>query len=165
MGATVDWILYKTRLKKRPMVSRRSREAVLNAVPVRNALVEWEKEETGEISLKIPSDQKRHLRILIRLLDLPNKRVIALDAVGSFVWERCDGEHTFGEIAQELATKFGMTRREAEASLAEFFRVLGKRGILGFAVTEEAVKPIEGAATPPPNKRRKRAKTRRKEKR
>jgi len=135
MAGGLDRVLYALRLKKRPRLQR-TRGEVLQSVPIRNSLVEWMKEDGGEVSLIIPADQKRHMRWLIRAMSLPNKRVVTLDDVGSFVWERCDGESTFEQIAQELSGRFQLTRREAEASLAEFFRVLGRRGMLGFAVPE-----------------------------
>jgi hypothetical protein len=122
---------------------RRTREQVAQSIPVRNKLVEWRKEESGEVSLIIPVDQKRHLRILIRVMGLPNKRVIGLDEVGSYVWERCDGETTFGDLIQELTQQFQMTPREAEASLTEYFRLLGRRGILGFVVSEAAAQQAD----------------------
>ena len=135
MSGALDDLLYRLRLKKRPRLHR-TRAAVAESIPVRNKVVEWRKDESGEVSLTIPVDQKRHLRLLIRLMDLPDKRVVALDEVGSFAWERCDGETTFGELNQELTRQFRMTPREAEASLAEYFRILGRRGMVGFLVSE-----------------------------
>jgi len=137
MSRAVDGVLQRLRLRRQPRLQR-TRQEVAKSIPVRNKLVEWRTEETGEVSLIIPVDQKRHLRFLIRLMDLPDKRVVALDEVGSFVWGRCDGTATFEDIAVELGSSFGMTRREAEASLSEFFRILGKRGMLGFLVAAGA---------------------------
>lgn len=135
-------------LKRRPPIQR-TRADVLRSVPIRNALIQWTKEESGEVSLVVPVDQKKHLRLLIRLMNLPTKRVVSLDEVGSYVWEQCDGQHTFEQITQGLAERFRLTRREAEASLAEFFRLLGRRGMMGFLVPDSA-KP-----TPPRKRKRK----------
>lgn len=149
-------ILVAARLKKPTPSLNRSRGDVLKSVPIRNPLVEWKKEETGEVSLIIPADRKRHLRFLIRIFHLPNKRVVALDEVASFVWEQCDGERSFEQIAQELTGKFRLTRREAEASLAEFFRVLGQRGMLGFAVPKSAREPAPTKSSAKKSPKRKR---------
>lgn len=145
MAAVLDSVLHTLRLRRRAPGTQRSRAEVMASVPLRNSVVDWTKDESGEVSLIIPADHKRILRVLVRVMDLPDKRVVALDAVGSFVWEQCDGEHTFGEVAVLLANQFGMTRRESEASLAEFFRVLGRRGMLGFVVSEAAKAQIEGS--------------------
>ncbi|MCS7223716.1 MAG: PqqD family protein [Armatimonadetes bacterium] len=55
---------------------------------------------------------------------------IELDTIGTFVWERCDGQHTASEIAADLTRKYGLHRREAEASLLEFLVQLKKRGLV-----------------------------------
>ena len=160
IAAALDNVLHTLRLRRRQPQTQRSRGDVMASIPVRNTVVEWKKDDTGEVSLIIPADHKRVLRVLVRVMDLPNKRVVALDAVGSFVWERCDGERTFGEVSQDLAKQFGMTRRESEASLAEFFRVLGKRGMMGFVVAESAKEQIAAAKTKGRGKRSKRRKGR-----
>lgn len=152
MAGALAQLAYALRLKRRPTIQR-NRADVLRSVPVRNTLVEWTKEETGEVSLVIPVDQKKHVRVLIRLMKLPSKRVVALDEVGSFVWERCDGSRTFERLTAELSERFQLTRREAEASLAEFLRILGRRGMLGFAVPETAAAPKRAERPPRTNDR------------
>lgn len=159
MAAVLSNVLYTLRLRRRPTENRRSRAEVMASIPLRNSVVDWKKDDKGEVSLIIPADQKRILRVLVRVMDLPDKRVVALDAVGSYVWQQCDGEHTFSEVAQALASEFGMTRRESEASLAEFFRVLGKRGMLGFVVSEAAKNQIDASRR---TKRRRGANSKRK---
>ena len=163
MAAAINNVLHSLRLRRRPTQSHRSRADVMASAPVRNSLVEWRTEDTGEVSLIIPADHKQTLRFLVKVMNLPAKRVVALDAVGSFVWEQCDGERTFGEVSEALAKQFGMTRRESEASLAEFFRVLGKRGMLGFVVADGVKDQIEAAKSKGrgPGKRQNRKKGRR----
>lgn len=55
---------------------------------------------------------------------------IELDSMGSFVWERCDGERSVGQIVDDLCDEYRLHRREAEASLAEFLTELRKRGLV-----------------------------------
>ena len=153
MRAALNRILIALRFKKRPPVQR-NRADVLKSVPFRNPMVKWETDERGEVSLIIPADQKRLLRVLIRLMDLPKTRVVALDKVGSFVWRECDGEQTFEQIARRLSERFRMTRRESETSLAAFFRNLGKRGMLAFAAPEAAEDAIQQAKRGKAGKRR-----------
>ena len=74
---------------------------------------------------------------------LPKSRVVALDEVGSFVWERCDGQNTVNSIVNALCSKYKLTRKEAEMSLLAYFRQLGKRGIIGFAVPKKAKQDID----------------------
>jgi len=50
----------------------------------------------------------------------------------------CDGHNTIDTIIRALCNKYKLTRKEAETSLLEYFRRLGKRGIVGFAVVKKA---------------------------
>ena len=60
-----------------------------------------------------------------------------LDEVGSTVWVMCDGHNAIGNIVKALSNKYKLTHKEAETSLLAFFRKLGKRGIVGFAVQKQ----------------------------
>jgi len=143
----VEKFAYALRLKRRPAFHR-TRDDVLRSLPVRNSLVKWTKEESGEVSLVIPVAQKKHLQLLVRWMKLPDKRVVSLDEVGSYVWERCDGQTSFERIAEELAERFRLTRREAEASLAEFLRILGRRGMIGIVIPGAALAKEDAARRP-----------------
>ncbi len=74
---------------------------------------------------------------------LPKSRVVALDDVGSFVWIMCDGHNSIDTIVRTLRNKYKLTRKEAETSLLAYFRKLGKRGMLGFAVPKKAKDEVE----------------------
>lgn len=53
-----------------------------------------------------------------------------LEPVGAFVWELCDGSHTFEAIGRKLARRFKMNRFEAEVALAAFLQTLGRKGLI-----------------------------------
>ena len=129
----INTILYKLRLKKRPD-SDFNRGDVLKALPLRNQLIKWEVNDKQEVSLVIPLKRKFWIRITSKLFRLPDKRVVVLDDVGSYVWQLCDGENTVGHVVKQLCNRYQMTRKEAETSLFTFMRQLGKRGMIGFAV-------------------------------
>jgi len=129
----INTILYKLRLKKRPDTDL-NRGVVLKALPLRNQLIKWEVDDKQEVSLVIPQKQSLWIRITSKLFMLPDKRVVVLDDVGSYVWQLCDGENTVGQVVKQLCKRYQMTRKEAETSLFTFMRQLGKRGMIGFAV-------------------------------
>ena len=133
----INEILYKLRLKKRPDPGF-ERSDLLNALPLRNKLVNWEADDKGEVSLIIIQKPKLWVRIISKVFMLPGKRVVALDDVGSFVWQLCDGHNSINQIVKQLSGKYRMTRKEAETSLVTYMRQLGKRGIIGFAVPKKA---------------------------
>jgi hypothetical protein len=57
-------------------------------------------------------------------------KTFELDAMGSFVWNRCDGAMTVHEIAHQLAEQFGIDRQRAEASTLEFLNLLASRALV-----------------------------------
>jgi Coenzyme PQQ synthesis protein D (PqqD) len=58
------------------------------------------------------------------VLDLGAAQIHQLNATASFIWDRCDGHCTVGEIAEKLAESFdvdGETARQAvQATLRQF---------------------------------------------
>lgn len=102
--------------------------------PVRNSLIKWDKSENGEVSLVVPQKETPWVKIVSKVFMLPNSRVVVLDEVGSVVWTMCDGHNTIDIIIRALSNKYKLTRKEAETSLLAYFRKLGKRGMVGFAV-------------------------------
>ncbi len=130
-------ILYKLRLKKRPDTDF-NRGDILKALPLRNQLIQWKVDEKQEVSLVIPQKQKPWIQFAAKLFTLPDKRVVVLDDVGSYVWQLCDGDNTVGYVVKQLCNRYQMTRKEAETSLFTFMRQLGKRGMIGFALPKNA---------------------------
>ncbi len=135
----ISTILYKLKLKKRPE-SQLERADILQSLPLRNQLIEWEVDHNGEVSLVIPQKETLWLRLVAKLFMLPPKRVVVLDDVGAFVWQLCDGHNSIAQIVKQLCGKYRMTRKEAETSLFTFMRQLGKRGMVGFAVPQKSKK-------------------------
>ena len=106
----------------------------MKALPLRNELIKWEVDDKGEAALVVPQKQKFWIRMVSKTFILPEKRVVALDDVGSYVWQLCDGKNSINQIIKHLCERYRMTRKEAETSLFTFMRQLGKRNFIGFAV-------------------------------
>ena len=116
---------------------RFSRDDVMQSRPVRNTLIKWEESENGEVSLVVPQKETLWVKIVSKAFMLPKSRVVVLDEVGSSVWTMCDGHNSIDTIVRALNNKYKLTRKEAETSLMAYFRKLGKRGMLGFAVPKQ----------------------------
>ena len=114
-----------------------SRSDVLKSRPVRNSLVKWEEAESGGISLIVPQKSTSWTRVVSKIFMLPKSRVVALDEVGSLVWTMCDGHNSIDNIVKALCNKYKLTHKEAETSLLAYFRKLGKRGMVGFAMSKK----------------------------
>ena len=137
-------ILYALKLKKRPDVDRTQ---VMKSFPVRNQLITWEIDDKGEAALVIPQKDKLWLRLAGKLFMLPDKRVIVLDSIGTYVWQMCDGKHTISQIIKGVQKQYQLTRKEAETSLFTFMQQLGKRNFIGFAIPN---RQQNAPATPEP---------------
>ena len=106
---------------------------MLQLRPVRNPGLEWEEEE-GRVVLHIRHFEKQNwkMRLLNLMISMPDNRRVVLDAIGTDVWQMTDGQNTLGRIAKKLAQKYKLSPREAELSLQQFFKELGRRGYVGF---------------------------------
>jgi len=135
MSALGDTIgRYVPLVRRKPKIERKD---ALAMVPMRHPLVTWER--TGsEVVLSIPLREDKIAQAVKKMItslkmakELPDSRKLALDEVGSFVWELCDGERNLDGIVQGLVREYKLTRREAEASVTTFLQTLAKRNLIG----------------------------------
>ncbi len=116
----------------------------MKALPLRNQLITWEIDNKGEASLVVPQKDKLWVHLASKVFMLPNRRVIVLDAMGTYVWQRCDGKHTIAQIIKGIQKEHQLTRKEAETSLMMFMQQLGKRNFIGFGIpTDKKPNPLE----------------------
>lgn len=102
----------------------------LRSKPVKNPCLEWVKSDKGETTVTIkPENQRR--KGLSKIFSLPKEKKVVLDKVGTFVWERCDGNHSVKQIAEELSHEYKMIRQEAETALSKYLQQLAERGMIG----------------------------------
>ncbi len=64
------------------------------------------------------------------LLDLEGRRVLGLNAVGSFVWGLLDGRRTVAEVAEAVAARFEVTPAAAARDVTAFLADLDRRGFV-----------------------------------
>ena len=118
------------RVKKPTM----SRSKALQARPIRNPALKWEALDTGEVRVILPRRRDIVGKLLTVLFYVPESRPVNLDMVGGKVWGMSDGTNTVDDIAAALEEEHRLHRREAEVSLTEFLKMLGKRNMVAFAV-------------------------------
>ncbi len=119
------------RLRRRP---RLTPEQVLGSRPVRNQNLRTEETEDGGLRVIGRRREVWWIKLLNIIVPIPRERRIELDAVGKQVWELCDGEHTLRDMIKVFEEQHKLTRMEAEWSLRNYLRDLGKRGLVGFVV-------------------------------
>ncbi len=119
------------RLRRRP---RLTPEQVLSSRPVRNSNLETEAMEDGGLRVITHRREDWWVRLLSVVFPIPRERRVELDEVGRQVWELCDGENTLKDMIEVFQKRHKLTRMEAEWSLRNYLKDLGKRRLVGFVV-------------------------------
>jgi hypothetical protein len=110
------------------------RDGALSARPVLNRLVKTERDAAGNVILQVPRRDNALVRTVSRWFHVPPYKKVALDELGTFVIELCDGENTVRDIVDKLGGRFKLGRREAELSTTAFLRTLAGRSIIGLLI-------------------------------
>jgi hypothetical protein len=116
----------------RPKVTRAQ---MLGAIPVRNGTVQWARESRDESRpnvalLRIPRRSDKYGNTIAKLFKLPEFRKLELDEIGSDVWEMCDGTVSVDALTRAICTKYRLNRRQAEASVTAYIRMLAERRLV-----------------------------------
>lgn len=114
--------------KDKPRITR---EQSLTSIVTRNPDVNPRDNKDGTLTLKVPVKRKTWLR---RRAEKDEGQTFwhefELDEIGTYVWSMCDGETTVRQMRGKLAEKYKLGRREAEVSLTNFLKTLGKKGLV-----------------------------------
>ncbi len=121
---------------QRPQLSR---EEAFAARPLRNPSLKWRVNDQECVEVIIPRRQDRLGRIMGWVFAVPESRPVLLDEVGTFIWNRWDGENTVADLVAALCEEYKLGRREVEVSLTEYLRMLGKRGMIAFLLPQDAL--------------------------
>ena len=91
--------------------------------------------DSGEMLLSYPQTLKPWFAGILRRIkkesELRHMRKLQLDILGTGVWELVDGKSTVMEIIDSFAGRHQLYHKEAEISVIQFLRELGRRGIIG----------------------------------
>ena len=92
--------------------------------PLRN--LKWETRDNELIVLLIPKFRNRLAKKwFVPMLARPHIRV-KLDAFGSYLWSRCDGNTTVEEIGEQMARKFGEPVESLYDRIGKFVQTLAR---------------------------------------
>ena len=59
-----------------------------------------------------------------------NREVHQLNALGTFIWDLCDGNHTRSDIINKVCDEFVVDRNEAEIDVLFFLNELQKKSLI-----------------------------------
>lgn len=119
--------------KTRKIDRATARREFLALKPLRNPNLTWEEVE-DRVVLRVPRPDTLQVKLVNIFFPVPEERKVVLDPIGSDVWRACDGQTTIAEISKILGRNYKLGTREAELSLQQFFKDLGRRGYIGFAM-------------------------------
>ena len=121
-----------TKPKKRVPDRATARREFMALKPVRNPNLGWEEVEE-RVVLSVPRPDTWQVKLINVFFPVPEERKVILDPIGSDVWRVCDGQTPISEVTKVLQREYKLGAREAELSLQQFFKDLGRRGYIGFA--------------------------------
>jgi len=120
--------------KKKPSGPVISRAEALDRIPVKNHQISENRLETGVILIQYPVTIRTFFAGLVRRFGGPEARVqmkkIELDELGTEVWGLLDGKRSVRQLIQLFAGSHRLEPKEAEVSVTQFIRELGRRGLV-----------------------------------
>jgi len=112
-----------------------SRTDALYCIPIRNPMVVESRMDSGEMLLSYTETLKPWFAGILRRMnkasEIRRTRKLQLDILGTGVWDLVDGKSTVMEIIDSFAGIHQLYHKEAEVSVIQFLRELGRRGIVG----------------------------------
>ena len=121
--------------KKKPNGPTISRSEALDRIPVKNRQVSENRLESGEIVISYPVTVRSFFSGLAKRFGGQEVQTqikkLQLDELGSFVWNLMDGKRSVRQLVQLFAQTHQLESREAEVSVTQFLRELGRRGLIG----------------------------------
>ncbi len=114
-----------------------SREEALAVVPMKNRDVVETRLESGDVVLEYPVTVRPFIAGIMKRIGRKAPPVqikrIQLDALGTATWDMIDGEKSVGRLIKAFAGQYRLHPKEAETSVTQFIRELGKRGLIGLS--------------------------------
>ncbi len=120
---------------KQNSLPRMNKQRALTVIPVQNSEVTTQVSSSGHILIRYPVTVRPWMaKLLRRFTDTSPQirfRKLQLDNLGTNVWQMIDGKRTVQDIIDEFAQLHQLPTAESESAITQFFRDLGKRGLVG----------------------------------
>ncbi|MCF7854869.1 MAG: PqqD family protein [Candidatus Pacebacteria bacterium] len=123
--------LWASRQDKEPRLDRRRSLAGVPVLPD-NVSIDRSNDDAWVLAIRV--DRKNSF--FSRFLPPTITKRVKLDELGTFVIKQIDGEKTVADIAQAFRREYGVTRREAELSIADFMKSLIARNAVAIAIRQ-----------------------------
>ncbi len=121
--------------KKKPKGPSINRAEALDRIPVKNLQISEDRLETGEVVINYPVTMRPFFAGLVKRFGGPEVQTqmkkFQLDELGTAVWNLMDGKRSVRQLVKIFAGTHQLEAREAEVSVTQFIRQLGRRGLIG----------------------------------
>jgi hypothetical protein len=121
--------------KKKPKGPTISRAEALDRIPVKNRQISENRLETGEVVIHYPVTMRSFFAGLAKRFGGQEAQIqikkLQLDELGTSVWNLMDGKRSVRQLVKMFAGTHQLETREAEVSVTQFIRELGRRGLIG----------------------------------
>ena len=121
--------------KKKPKGPTISRAEALDRIPVKNRQISENRLDSGEVVISYPVTMRPLFAGLARRFGQAEVQTrikkLQLDELGTSVWNLMDGERSVRQLIKMFAGTHQLEPREAEVSVTQFIRELGRRGLIG----------------------------------
>jgi hypothetical protein len=110
---------------------------MLRAKPVRNPTATCIERSAARTLLRVVGTRPRYLVPPLSWIVRPRlERVVQLDAIGTEVWDLCDGSRDLEAVIDAFADANGLTFHEARVAVSDYLATLMKRNLVVAAVPE-----------------------------
>ena len=121
--------------KKKPKGPSIGRAEALDRIPVKNRQISENRLETGEVVISYPVTIRSFFSGLAKRFGGQEVQTqikkLQLDELGTSVWNLMDGNRSVRQLVIMFAETHQLESREAEVSVTQFIRELGRRGLIG----------------------------------
>ena len=112
-----------------------SRAEALERIPVKNIQITETRLENGEVVIRYPVSMRPFFAGLVKRFGGPEVQIqmkkLQLDELGTSVWDMINGKLSVRQLVERFAKTHRLEAREAEVSVTQFIRELGRRGLIG----------------------------------
>ena len=113
-------------------MSKKSPENFLDYIPVVSEKNSWDADESGKVTIHMVH-RGFYAWIAQKFFHRPRVSHIDLDEMGSFIFQRIDGQRTVGQIAELVKAEFGQEAEPLYDRLVKYMQILRNNGFIYYA--------------------------------
>ena len=108
-----------------------NKENYLDYIPKKSDKIQWQELDNGLIQIIKPRNSLLD-KIVRKLFFTPDKFVVDLDEMGSFIWKHIDGKNNIYEISLLLKDEFKEKAEPLYERLIQYMNILKNNGIVDY---------------------------------